>query len=148
MQSTAEPEGRRVIGFDSLITEFDHHIIKHGIITFVSMGMANAQKWDVRRIKKSGKFFFGTSKRHNLLFPIKFVNAPAEQSKMSLVVRSFTQEYDDETGLPIKDLRGYAIWLEDEIGDHGEKVMRIRFRMISANDMAHANNTDAVTGEP
>ncbi len=148
MESIREPVGRRVIGLDGLITEFDGHIIKHGIITFVSMGMTNVQKWDVKRTKENGKLFFGTSKRHNLLFPVKFVSALVERTEMSLIVRSFTEEYDDETGLPIKELRGYAVWLEDEIGDEGKKVMRIRFRVISAKDMAHASNTDAETGEP
>lgn len=148
MLSTGEGLARRVLGFDGLITELDGHIIKHGIITFVSAGMTNVEIWDVKRKKKNGKLFFGTSRRHNLLFPVKFVTAIAQGSEMSLVVRSFTEEYDDETGLPIKELRGYTVWLHDEIGERGEKAMRVYFRMISAKDMAHASNTDAVTGEP
>ena len=162
-----------IVGYDDLINELDSHIIKQAIITIFTTSTSTAktetnqqpEKWDVKRTekkKKNGKqLFFGTTNQQNKLFPTKLKTALAEQKEVVLILRSFTEEYDDETGLPIKELRGYIITTKNEItsNDNQENTttttkkrrsgkMKIHIQMISAYNLAQASNTDPQTGQP
>lgn len=57
----------------------------------------------------------------------------------SLILRSFTPEFDEFTQLPIKELRGYILKGD---GDN------LEFEKLSPNAMFACHNTDAETGEP
>lgn len=57
----------------------------------------------------------------------------------SLVLRSFTDEIDELTQLPIKELRGYVLI---------SRGNDLEFEKLPANVMFACQNTDAETGEP
>lgn len=57
----------------------------------------------------------------------------------SLILRSFTDQMDELTQLPIKELRGYIL---QGRGDD------LEFEKISPTTMFACHNTDAATGEP
>lgn len=57
----------------------------------------------------------------------------------SLILRSFTEDIDEFTQLPIKELRGYILQ-----GDRDN----LAFEKLSPNAMFACHNTDAQTGEP
>lgn len=57
----------------------------------------------------------------------------------SLILRSFTSEVDEYTQLPIKELRGYVLKLQDD---------ELEFEKLSPEMMFACHNTDAQTGEP
>jgi hypothetical protein len=57
----------------------------------------------------------------------------------SLVLRSFTDEIDPLTNLPIKELRGYVL-------DYNNQIFK--FEKISPSMMFACQNTDAKTNEP
>ena len=156
-----------IVGYDDLINELDSHIIKQAIITIFTTSTSTAktetnqqpEKWDVKRTekkKKNGKqLFFGTTNQQNKLFPTKLKTALAEQKEVVLILRSFTEEYDDETGLPIKELRGYIITTnnDNQLNTTTTKKsrrikLRLHIQMISAYNLAQASNTDPQTGQP
>lgn len=57
----------------------------------------------------------------------------------SLILRSFTEEIDEFTQLPIKELRGYVLqWQGDAL----------EFEKLSPEMMFACHNTNAETGEP
>jgi hypothetical protein len=60
-----------------------------------------------------------------------------EQDKvMAMVLRSFTDQCDPETGGKVKEIRGYRIWLDDGV----------HFEQIGAEELAIMSRKDSFTG--
>jgi hypothetical protein len=55
---------------------------------------------------------------------------------MAVVLRSYTGERDPETGIRVKEIRGYRVWLKEEVG----------FEQIAAEDMVNMSRKDSFTG--
>jgi len=56
-----------------------------------------------------------------------------------LILRTFTGEKDEATGLPMKELRGYFVFLEGG--------RNLRFRQLSAREVAEASTTHYQTAK-
>jgi hypothetical protein len=87
--------------------------------------------------RKKQKVIYGYQKGVKELFILRL--SEGIRSQGSIILRSFTDEIDEYTNLPIKELRGYILQKEDD---------RINFTKISAKMMFACHNTDAQTGEP
>ncbi len=74
-----------------------------------------------------------------LYFPLFFSKVLFEGKRMGVILRIFREEKDEVTGLPIKEIRGYFIWIDDK--------NRISFIQLSASDVAISNLTDSETGK-
>lgn len=125
---------------ERFLEEVDKHIINIGIISFVweSYDGPKYSKWDIKRV--DGKLMFGTNLEQSIYFPLFFSKALFEGKRMGVILRSFREEKDEVTGLPIKEIRGYFIWIDDK--------NRISFIQLSARDVAISNLTDSETGKP
>jgi hypothetical protein len=55
---------------------------------------------------------------------------------MAVVLRSYTGEHDPETGIRVKEIRGYRVWLKEGVG----------FEQIAAEDMVNMSRRDSFTG--
>jgi hypothetical protein len=129
-------ESERIEGFQEFTEEIGTHVTKRGIITFTSKHRGT-QKWDVEK-GDNGELVFGVDKFQSLLFPAKLLSALYEGKHVGLILRTFTAERDESTGLPVKELRGYFVFLEGQ---------RLRFRQSSAREIAEAPTTDHTTGK-
>jgi hypothetical protein len=124
-------------GFQGLAQEIGRHISKSGIITF-SWEHLGAQKWDVEK-RKDGELRFGTDMTQSSFFPAEFLRIVSQEKDVGLVLRTFTGEKDEATGLPTRELRGYFVFL-----DGGRNL---RFRQLSAREVAEASTTHYQTGK-
>lgn len=129
---------------DIFIAEIAKHIRQTGIITITS-ARYNVQSWDITRINKKKKEFtlhglrFGTVPEHTILFKLRVWNILLDDKFAGVILRSFTGKKDKVTKLPVKELRGYRLWLGES-----DKVC---FQQASAEEMDQANTTDARTGK-
>ncbi len=122
-------------GYSEFINEIGRHIYNKGILTYSFA--SESQKWDVKRV--DGMLFFGVNAVQNSSFPDLFASLLKSNGFGAVVLRSFTNKKDVLTGYIIKELRGYRIKLVDG---------RLSFEQISAREMAIANTTDSITGNP
>lgn len=116
------------IGFNLLMNEIKKYVYSNGIITLSSYGYA--QSWDVRR--EDDKLIFGTEPFHTPMFITRIMNLLFTNGLVSFILRSFTDKKDNETGLPIKELRGYIVKLENNI---------IKFDQITLEELITAHTT-------
>jgi len=124
-------------GFQEFAKEIGKHVSKSGMITFSSKHLGT-QRWAVEK-RKNGELRFGIDMSQSSFFPAEFLRIVSQEKFVGLVLRTFTEEKDDATGLPMKELRGYSVFL-----DGGRKI---RFRQLSAREVAEASTTHYQTGK-
>ncbi|MFW6357918.1 MAG: hypothetical protein ACOC0N_01680 [Chroococcales cyanobacterium] len=121
-------------GVNLFLRELESHCLDKAIATFLnSEGEAF-----VIELKRRGKWVkYGNQWGKKAQF-IDLLLSGTKPSG-SLVLRSFTSEFDELTQLPIKELRGYVLshWGSD-----------LEFEKLPPNIMFACQNTDAKTGEP
>ena len=128
---------------NAFIAEIARHIRREGMITIASATFP-PQTWDITRIdKKTGEYTlcglrFGIEPAQTPLFAARLCNILGTNGYASAVLRSFLEKKDKVTGLPIKELRGYVIWTDDEY--------KVHFHQLSAEEMKECNTVDARTG--
>jgi hypothetical protein len=113
--------------------EICKHVQNKGVITLYSEAHGPAS-WDVRRTTRD--WAFGTRAIHTKLFPVRVMKILKQDRVMAVVVRSYTNEDDFETGGKVKEIRGYRVWLGDGIN----------FEQIGAEEMAVMSRKDSFTG--
>ncbi|WP_017293876.1 hypothetical protein [Geminocystis herdmanii] len=118
----------------SLLFELESHCNSSAIVTFLD---SDGEVFVVDLERKKQKVIYGYQKGVRELFMLRLSKGVKNQG--SIILRSFTDEVDEYTNLPIKELRGYILQKEDD---------RIEFTKISAKMMFACHNTDAETGEP
>jgi hypothetical protein len=123
-------------GYSKFIYEIGRHVYNDAILTYSFK--SQAQSWDVRKVDKD-LLFFGINALQNTLFPKRFIELLKKDGYAGVVLRTFTDKKDEITGYPIKELRGYFVSMVNH---------KLVYKQISAQEMAHSNNTDALTGKP
>lgn len=118
----------------SLLFELESYCNSSAIVTFLD---SDGEVFVVDLERKKQKVIYGYQKGVKELFMLRLLKGVKDQA--SIILRSFTDEIDEYTNLPIKELRGYILHREDD---------RIEFTKISAKMMFACHNTDAQTGEP
>jgi hypothetical protein len=124
----------RVSGFADFLNEIDNHVHDLAIITFTTE--SNVESWDISR-RKNGFLTFGASPSLWPKFYDHFVKSISKINFSSVILRSFTDKIHAETGLPIKELRGYRVWLHKH---------EFKFEQISLEELVSAMNTDYESG--
>lgn len=127
----------RIEGFQEFIAEIGRHVPKSGIITFTSE-RGGTQKWDVGK-REDGGLVFGVNRFQSALFPARFLGVMSEERRTGLILRTFTAEKDEPTGRPVKELRGYLVFMAED--------GKLRFRQLSAQEVAEASTTHHVSGK-
>lgn len=117
-----------------LFLELESHCNSTAILTFLD---SEGEVFVVDLMKKHNRVNYGYQKGIKELFILRLVKGVTSQG--SIILRSFTDEIDQYTNLPMKELRGYLLRRE---GD------RIEFDKLSPNMMFACHNTDAETGQP
>lgn len=118
----------------SLLFELESHCTSSAIATFLD---SDGEVFVVDLVRKKNQVNYGYQKGVKEVFMLRLLRGVKSQA--SIILRSFTDEVDQYTNLPIKELRGYILQKEDD---------RIEFTKISAKMMFACHNTDAQTGEP
>lgn len=118
----------------SLLLELESHCTSSAIVTFLD---SDGEVFVVDLERKKNQVKYGYQKGIKEVFMLRLLRGVKSQA--SIILRSFTDEVDQYTNLPIKELRGYILRKEDD---------RIEFTKISAKMMFACHNTDAETGEP
>lgn len=118
----------------SLLFELESHCNSSAIVTFLD---SDGEVFVVDLERKKNQVQYGYQKGVKEQFMLRLLQGVKSQG--SIILRSFTDEVDQYTNLPIKELRGYILRKDDD---------RIEFTKISAKMMFACHNTDAQTGEP
>jgi hypothetical protein len=117
-----------------LFLELESHCSSTAILTFLD---SEGEVFVVDLTRKHNRINYGYQKGVKELFMIRLLKGVTSHG--SIILRSFTDEIDQYTNLPVKELRGYLLKRE---GD------RIKFDKLSPNMMFACHNTDAETGQP
>jgi len=135
-------ETKRVPGLSAFLGEIDKHVYKAAQLTFSYKGEADVrtETWDINRNRRDGRLVFGASPSLWPEFYGRFVEAASGAGFLPVILRSFTNEVDEETGLPVKELRGYVVRVSSGRG--------LTYEQVSARELAEANNKDPRTGMP
>jgi hypothetical protein len=64
------------------------------------------------------------------------MNILKKDKVMAVVLRSITNEIDSDTGTKVREIRGYRVWLENEV----------YFEQIPAEEMVIMSRKDSSTG--
>ena len=126
-------DGKYRDSYNRFLDELAGNIIKKAIITVTPP----TEEWDVRKDRK-GKLRFDTDTEQNIYFPLFFYSAIKKAGVLSVILRSFTNLHDSDSKLPIKELRGYVLSLEE-----GE----IDVIPLSAEELFESYGKDASTGK-
>ncbi|BAQ63310.1 hypothetical protein [Geminocystis sp. NIES-3709] len=118
----------------SLLLELESHCNSTAIVTFLD---SDGEVFVVDLIRKNNQVNYGYQKGIKEKFMLRLMRGV--QTQASIILRSFTDEIDQYTNLPIKELRGYILRKNSD---------RIEFNKISPKMMFACHNTDAQTGEP
>ena len=114
---------------DDFLSELATHVTTRGILTLASSN--GAQKWDVERVK--GGLVFGVDSAQNALFRARLYGLLASEG-VGAILRTFTDQRDEVTGLPIKEIRSYFV------RRNGSEV---EWKQFSAQETEEACSTDA-----
>jgi len=126
---------KSVSGFSNFLNEINNHVHKSAMITF--MTKSGGEKWDINR-RKNGFLTFGFSPSLWPKFYEHFIESISEMGGFSSVIlRSFTDKVHTETRLPIKELRGYKVFLRNH---------EFAFEQLTVEELISAMNTDYRTG--
>ncbi|MGI0482913.1 hypothetical protein ACN4EE_19275 [Geminocystis sp. CENA526] len=118
----------------SLLLELESHCNSSAIVTFLD---SDGEVFVVDLERKKNQVIYGYQRGVKEQFMLRLLRGV--QTQASIILRSFTDEVDQYTNLPVKELRGYILQRKDD---------RIEFNKISAKMMFACHNTDAETGEP
>ncbi len=132
IDSGAESTESRLL--EPLLSELRRHIQTKGVITLYSTSYGPAS-WDVQ--KRSNEWTFGIRQEHTRRFPIQVMRALQRDRVMALVLRSYTDSRDSDTGIRVKEIRGYKIWMDGGV----------HFEQIGAHDMVIMSQRDGFTGD-
>ncbi len=116
-------------GLHNFIREIELYCYTTAIVTFVTMD-GKELMLDLQR--KGDKVKYGYQRHAKEQFMARLLQGG------SLILRSFTEERDAESQLPIKELRGYVVTAQDQ---------DLSFVRLLPDDLFWASNTDAITGE-
>src|ERR1051326_3102950 len=95
-----------------LLEELEYHSSSGAIITLIG---ESEQPYVIDLRKISGEYVYG----HHPAHKAQFISKLLQPGMGALVLRSFRdEEQDPETGLPIKELRGYTLMM------HGDELQR------------------------
>lgn len=119
---------------DSFMEEINRHVSSSGILTYLSE--RGSEAWDVR--KDDGKLFFGKNKSQNSHFRSVLSRTISASRIVSITLRSLTPENDPASGLPIRELRGYLLSVENN---------SLKWYMVDAEDLMESHYADRNTGE-
>lgn len=117
----------------SLLIELESHCQSKAIVTFLN---SDGEAFVVDLTRKQNKIKYGYQPHIKQEFIFRL--SKGVKTTGSIVLRSFTDEVDEYTNLPVKELRGYFLIRQ---GD------RIEYSKISPQEMFACQNTDAETGE-
>jgi hypothetical protein len=121
-------------GLNSLLQELESHCDSVALVTFLNSGNEPM----VVILKREGEeVTYGDHWGVKETFVANLLGGCIPSA--SLILRSFTQEVDELTQLPIKELRGYILK-----GDGYD----LEFEKLPPNTMFACHNTNAETGEP
>ncbi|HAM51850.1 MAG TPA: hypothetical protein DCP92_14625 [Nitrospiraceae bacterium] len=127
----------RRINFEAFFDELKKRVYTNAIATIASP--EGVLTFDIRR-NESGKPVFGYSLEESAILHARLYRLLSNYNKISLILRSFTERRHVQSGLPIKELRAYTMWLG------GNKTLL--FEKASKAALFVVCNTDAGTGEP
>jgi len=127
-------------GFDIIIQQIEKYTKKSSIITF-SNDDGIVEKWDV--VRKGNEVVYGTNSYQNRIFKQYLLDFIMNSRVTSIILRSFTDVKESNTGLPFKELRGYSITHRRNGGKN-----HIIMEQLSAEEMFSASNTDHRNGKP
>jgi hypothetical protein len=114
----------------TLLHDLESYCYTTAIVTLTTEDDQLPLTMDLHR--EDGAVQFGYAPGHKDLLMARLINYGG------LILRSFLEEKDPQTGLPIKELRGWSLMLGD-----GDLVVT----RIPADDLYWACNTDSQTGE-
>lgn len=117
-----------------LFSELESHCHSSAILTFLD---SEGEVFIIDLNRKGNKVKYGYEIGVKEQLILSLVNGVT--SNASIILRSFTNEIDQYTNLPIKELRGYLLKREGN---------GIEFEKLSSNMMFACHNTDAETGQP
>ena len=121
-------------GVASFLQELESHCFTRAIATFLD---SEGQPLAINLKRQGKQVTYGDYWGVKELFMVKLrINC---NPSGSLILRSFTPEFDELTQLPIKELRGYI--LKSDGND-------LEFEKLSPNALFACHNTDTETGEP
>lgn len=95
--------------------------------------------WDVERVRFKGRpvLLYGAAPELWPDFYAWLTSSLRLSRVLSVILRSFREEVDELTGLPVKEIRGYVITLE---GDE------LKFTQLSAKEVLEMSTADPLTG--
>lgn len=121
-------------GVNSFLQELESHCSSRAIATFLD----NNGEPMVINLERQGQYvMYGADWGIKELFTAKLLISCNPSG--SLILRSFTPEFDEFTQLPIKELRGYILKSDGN---------NLEFEKLPPTAMFACHNTDAETGEP
>lgn len=123
-----------VPGMSSFLYELESYCFSVAIVTFLD---SNSEPMVITLTRQGQQVTYGDEWGIKELFISKLLWDCNPSG--SLILRSFTEEIDEFTQLPIKELRGYILK-----GDGDD----LEFEKLSPKAMFACHNTDAQTGEP
>lgn len=118
----------------SLLLELESHCQSTAIATFLN---SDGEVFVVDLNREQQQVNYGYQPHIKQQFIIRLLKGV--KTNASIILRSFTNETDEYTKLPIKELRGYLLQRQ---GD------RIEYNKLSPQMMFACHNTDANTGQP
>ena len=123
-------------GLQVFLNELSSHVAKHGQLTMSAEDYV--QKWDVNRVK--GGLAFGVDQSQNMLFRAKLCSLLLNTKGIGMILRTFTDMRDEVSGLPIKEIRSYFVFVRP----HGSAI---EWRQFTADETAKASGVDSQTGK-
>jgi len=127
-----------ISGFDRIIQQFEKYTRTSSIIT-ISDDKGAFEEWDAAR--NGDEIVYGTESDQNKHFRQHLMDFIMGAGDVSIVLRSFTDVKDKDTGYFFKELRGYYVTHRIYRGKP-----RIILNRLNAEEMFDASNTDYRTG--
>ena len=118
----------------SLLIELESHCQSTAIVTFLN---SDGEVFVVDLNRKQNKIKYGYEPHVKQEFIWRL--SQGVKTTGSIILRSFTDEVDEYTNLPVKELRGYHLTRQCD---------RIEFDKLSPQMMFACHNTVVNTGEP
>ncbi|MDT7888828.1 MAG: hypothetical protein RQ885_07615 [Desulfurococcales archaeon] len=154
---------RELRGFEDLMREIERYVYDNAILAIsgdklarpgswrgmpdeviegLNMGLKKAGKieivnWDATRIGKDLVVYGANPGLWPEFYPW-FRDSLSKSRVITILLRSFKKEIDEASGLPIKEIRGYIVYFEDN---------GIRYYQLSAKELLEAYTKDPETGE-
>lgn len=121
-------------GVQSFLRELESHCSSIAIVTFLD---SNSESLSIDLKRRGSRVVYGNRWGTKELFITKLLRSCTPSA--SLVLRTFTDEIDEFSQLPIKEIRGYFLKSHNN---------NLEFEKLPPHKMFACHNTDAETGEP